>query len=111
MIDLSGMSMAELEAMVSQEKDRRKRDAYEAVKAVAEFRGLTMRDVAEMIGGKRQKQSRRAYGTVKPIVLAMLRNGHPANEIAAKVGWKNAGPVYTYAAKAAIPVSHGRAAA
>lgn len=115
-MDLSGMSMAELEAMVAQERDRRKREAYEAVKAVAEFRGLTMRDVAEMIGATKPKRAetgkkRAAFGTVGPVVLSMLRNGHSVREIAKEMGWQNSGPAYRYAWRAGIPMKHGRAAA
>lgn len=50
-----------------------------------------------------------AYGGKVALVVAALRRGEHAAEIADRLGWKNPATVYAYAARQGIPMSNGRA--
>lgn len=105
MIDLSSLSLAEIERLAADEKARRKAKALHELEAVAERHGYSLRELT----GSKAATRRNPYGAAKKTIIEMLRDGKSAEEIRQAVGWQNAGAVYAYARSAGIAIKNGRA--
>ena len=92
MIDLSQLSLADIENLVAAEKARRRDAALAKCQQIAARHGFTL---AELIGAR--VHAKRAYSR-KPgrtqEIIELLGKGVPPSEIAEQVGFKNSSPVY-----------------
>lgn len=113
-MDLTTLTMEELEAVVAAEKERRKTEAIAALEEIAAKHGFTL---AEVVGIK----PKRGYtvnrvtnlprGQLKVQVVEMLRQGQSPSEIGRHFGFKNNGPIYVYAKQAGIVIRDGKVVA
>lgn len=118
MIDLSNISLPELEAMVAAERERRKAAAVAQLEEIAASYGFTL---AKIFGATHKayqrtarnkpasRESRRVHGVRSAQIEAALRAGDGAEAIAKRLGWRNSGAVYLYAKRLGIPMANGRA--
>lgn len=110
MIDLSNISLTDLEAMVAAERERRRAAAVAQLEEIAASYGFTL---DQLFGPARNnpasREGRRVYGVRDAQIEAALRAGKGAEAIAKDLGWSNTGGVYTCAQKLGIPMANGRA--
>ena len=110
MIDLSNISLTDLEAMVAAERERRKAAAVAQLEEIAASYGFTL---DQLFGATRNRpasrEGRRVYGVRAAQIEAALRAGEGVEAIAKSLGWRNSGAVYSYARKLGIPMSNGSA--
>lgn len=106
MIDLSSMSLAEIEAAVAEERARRRNRAIAEINAIAASYGVTVQDLVRPVRPVKPKP--RTYGAISPRIVEMLRSGHSIGEVANEV---NRDPSYIYvtASQNKIKIKNGRA--
>lgn len=113
MVDLSALSLEELERAVADEKRRRRAKAISELEAVAERHGFSLGDFgalpSETRGRKHGSSRQQIYGTVRPRIRQMLLDGMHANDIAREIGWTRRGAIYGEAKLAGIKIVKGRA--
>ncbi len=101
-IDLSEFTMEEIDAMVSAEKLRRRKEAIAELESVAARFGYSLADLTERanrIPGRPRGPLRHKRGEASEIIRHGIANGKSAKEIAAILGWKAVTGVYGTASK------------